>query len=51
MSDINPEPASPVQHVVPQWRPSPTLAALETLVDVAGAVPATLAHRAGLSTS
>ncbi|MDN5798213.1 MAG: MarR family transcriptional regulator [Intrasporangium sp.] len=34
---------------VPQWRPSPTLAALQELIDVAQALPETVARRAGLS--
>ena len=40
-----------VESVVPEWRGSPTLDALQELVDVAGAVPPAVARRAGLSTS
>lgn len=40
-----------MQSVVPEWRGSDTLAALQELVDVAGAVPPAVARRAGLSTS
>ena len=40
-----------VESVVPQWRGSATLDALQELVDVAGAVPLAVARRAGLSTS
>ncbi|MFV0462534.1 MAG: MarR family winged helix-turn-helix transcriptional regulator [Nostocoides sp.] len=36
---------------VPTWRSSPTLDALQTLIDVAGATPAAVARQAGLSTS
>ena len=36
---------------VPGWRFTPTLAALQELVEVAEAVPAAVARRAGLSTS
>lgn len=46
-----PEQAPSVQmaDTVPQWRPSPTLAALQELIDVAQALPETVARRAGLS--
>ncbi|MFQ6170157.1 MarR family winged helix-turn-helix transcriptional regulator [Oryzobacter sp. R7] len=37
--------------MVPQWAPSPTLDALQDLVDVAALVPAEVARQAGLSTS
>jgi DNA-binding MarR family transcriptional regulator len=37
--------------VVPQWRGSATIDALQELVDVAGAVPPAVARRAGLSVS
>ena len=40
-----------MESVVPQWRGSATLDALQELVDVAGAVPPAVARRAGLSTS
>ena len=40
-----------MESVVPQWRGSATLDALQELVDVAGAVPTAVARRAGLSTS
>ena len=40
-----------MESVVPQWRGSATLDALQELVDVAGAVPLAVARRAGLSTS
>ncbi|HET7762874.1 MAG TPA: MarR family transcriptional regulator [Phycicoccus sp.] len=44
--------ASPgVEAVVPGWRPSPTLEALQELVDVAAQVPHEFARAAGLSTS
>ena len=36
---------------VPQWRTTPTLAALQELVEVSEAVPGIVARRAGLSTS
>ncbi|MFM6847959.1 MAG: MarR family winged helix-turn-helix transcriptional regulator [Terrabacter sp.] len=36
---------------VPQWRTTPTLAALQELVEVSEAVPAVVARKAGLSTS
>ena len=36
---------------VPQWRTTPTLAALQELVEVSETVPATVARQAGLSTS
>ncbi|HET7399849.1 MAG TPA: MarR family transcriptional regulator [Intrasporangium sp.] len=37
--------------VVPGWRPSATLAALQELVDVAQTVPAAVARQAGISTT
>jgi DNA-binding MarR family transcriptional regulator len=40
-----------VESVVPEWRRSATLEALQELVDVAGAVTPAVARRAGLSTS
>lgn len=40
-----------MESVVPGWRGSTTLDALQELVDVAGAVPTAVARRAGLSTS
>ncbi|MBM6405408.1 MarR family transcriptional regulator [Phycicoccus sp. CSK15P-2] len=40
-----------VAEVVPGWRPSGTLDALQELVDVAAQVPQEVARRAGLSTS
>lgn len=55
VSDITeprPRKASPaLREVVPQWTPSPTLDALQDLVDVAALVPAEVARQAGLSTS
>ena len=55
VSDITerrPREASPgLREVVPHWAPSPTLDALEELVDVAALVPAEVARQAGLSTS
>ncbi|WP_242652821.1 MarR family winged helix-turn-helix transcriptional regulator [Intrasporangium flavum] len=36
---------------VPQWRTTPTLAALQELVELSETVPATVARQAGLSTS
>lgn len=36
---------------IPGWRPSQTLSTLQTLIDVAGSVPAAVARRADLSTS
>ena len=43
--------ANGVEGVVPDWVPSPTLDALQELVDVAGQVPHDVARAAGLSTS
>ncbi|MFZ2012841.1 MAG: MarR family transcriptional regulator [Nocardioides sp.] len=40
-----------MESVVPEWRRSATLEALQELVDVAGAVSPAVARRAGLSTS
>ena len=40
-----------MESVVPEWRRSATLEALQELVDVAGAVTPAVARRAGLSTS
>jgi len=40
-----------VEGVVPRWVPSPTLDALQELVDVAAQVPHEVARAAGLSTS
>lgn len=52
MKDITTDPGlSAVREVVPQWRPSATLSALQDLIDVAAAVPASVARRADLSTS
>ncbi|MDQ2756881.1 MAG: MarR family transcriptional regulator [Actinomycetota bacterium] len=36
---------------IPGWQPSETLTTLQTLIDVAGSVPAAVARRADLSTS
>ena len=44
-------PESEVTRVVPGWRMSPTLAALQELIDVAEAAPGVVARQAGLSTS
>jgi DNA-binding MarR family transcriptional regulator len=43
--------ANGVEGVVPGWEPSPTLDALQELVDVAAQVPHDVARAAGLSTS
>ena len=55
MSDITdrsrPEASQGVETVVPGWRPSSTLDALQELVDVAAQVPHEFARAAGLSTS
>jgi len=51
-SDANPSKvATDVRSVVPDYQPSPSLDALQELVDVAAQVPHAVARTAGLSTS
>ncbi|MGL4744943.1 MAG: MarR family winged helix-turn-helix transcriptional regulator [Dermatophilaceae bacterium] len=56
MSDISrPRPSESsrdrLREVVPEWRPSPALAALDELVQVAGQMPHDVARQAGISTT
>ena len=51
ITEDRPPEANGVDSVVPGWAPSPTLDALQELVDVAAQVPHEVARAAGLSTS
>ena len=51
ITEREPSKANGVEGVVPGWVPSPTLDALQELVDVAAQVPHDVARAAGLSTS